>query len=175
LATIATALLIPACVSVADGPSPTDPHITTTTQPPTTTTTLALEEGLVVFRDCLTEAGIDVDAIELDGRGRPLLARALSGLNSSDRLVVAALSDCAPTLAGGALDLAPDPAMRRLVLATLAEFAACLRANGVVGFPDPSPRFTGVGSPFAERQIPWSDTDLATAVIICNRAMGSER
>jgi len=165
------ALILCACVSSADGPSPTDPHLTTTTVPPTTTTTLTVEEGLVVFRECLVDAGVGIDEIELNGRGRPWLARALTGLDLSDRLVIAALSDCSPSLATGALDLSSDPEMRALVIVALSEFATCIRANGVPDFPNPSPRFTGVGSPWPNRLIPWTDDELATAVIICNRAL----
>ncbi|HEX6222062.1 MAG TPA: hypothetical protein VF115_13310 [Acidimicrobiia bacterium] len=170
---VVVVLTVSACVSVADGPSPTEPHPTTTTVPPTTTTTLTLEDGLTSFRECLTDAGVLIDEVELNGRGRPQLAWAMADLDLTDRLVVAALGDCAPRLAAGALDLAPDPELRGLVMASLIEFASCLRANGVPDFPDPSPMFTGVGSPFADRLIPWTDDDLATAVIICNRALAS--
>lgn len=171
LAAAVGVLILTACVSSADGPSPTDPHLTTTTVLPTTTVTVILEEGLANFRNCLAEADVVIDEIELDGRGRPWLARAMAELDLSDRLVVAALADCAPALAAGALELSSDPKMRALVLASLSEFASCVRANGVPDFPDPSPRFTGVGSPFADSLIPWTDDDLATAVIICNRAL----
>jgi hypothetical protein len=166
-------MLASACVSSADGPSPTDPHTTTTTLPPTTTTTLTLEDGLTRFRQCLADSGIVIDEIGLDGRGRPRLAWAIGGLDLDDRLVVVALGECAPLLAGGALDLTTDPEMLALVVDRLSEFASCLRANGVQGFPDPSPRFTGVGSPFVDRQIPWTDQDLSTAVIVCNRHLAA--
>ena len=165
------ALSLAGCVSVAGGPSPTDPHLTTTTVAPTTTVNVDLEEGLANFRHCLAEAGIAIGEIQLDGRGRPWLSRALSELDLHDRLMVSALGDCAPELATGALDLTADHEMHDAVMSGLAGFASCLRANGVPEFPDPSPRFTGVGSPFPDGLIPWGDDDLATAVIICNRAL----
>lgn len=168
---LAAAVLLSGCVSAAVTPSPTDPHPTTTTLSPTTTVTHGVEEALVAFRDCLADAGVVIQEVELDGRGRPWLARALSGLNLSDRVVAAALGECAPELANGAMELTPDQQMRTAVMAGLADFASCMRSNGVADFPDPSPRFTGVGAPFPESSIPWADPDLPTAVIICNRAL----
>ncbi len=165
------ALALSGCVSAADGPSPTDPHLTTTTVAPTTTVTVALEDALTDFEDCMSDAGVDIAGIRVDGRGRPMLARALSDVDLSDRLVVAALGECAPELAGGAMDLSSDRMMLGAVMVGLGEFASCMRSNGVPEFPDPSPRFSGVGSPFPNGLIPWSDSDLATAVIVCSRAL----
>ena len=167
-------LSLPGCVSVADGPSPTDPHETTTTLAPTTTLMVSLEDGLVRFEDCMEEEGVAIEEIELDGRGRPQLSRALSEIDLVDRLVSAALGQCAPELAGGAMGLETDPEMRGVVIASLTRFASCLRSNGVPEFPDPSPRFTGVGSPYPDGLVPWADEDLATAVIVCTRALTGE-
>lgn len=164
-------LALSGCVSSANGPSPTDPHLTTTTLAPTTTLSVALEDSLTAFSDCMTAAGVDIGEITLDGRGRPLLARALADVDLTDRLVAAALAECAPELGLGALDLTTDRAMLGAVMSGLSGFATCVRSNGVPDFPDPSSRFTGVGPPFPNGLIPWSDPDLATAVIICSRAL----
>lgn len=157
-----------ACVSGADGPSPTDPHaITTTTLPPTTTTTLTLGEGLEAYRNCLLDQGVPIDEIQVDGLGRPRLAIAMEGLDFGDRKVLGALDVCAAELSAGALDLGPDPELQRLVMARLESFAACIRDRGISSFPDPIAGFDGVGSPFPAGRIPWADPGLVDAVTEC--------
>lgn len=167
-------LSLSGCVSVADAPSPTDPHLTTTTIAPTTTLIVGMEEALATFKECMEQEGVVIEEIELDGRGRPRLAWALAEVDLVDRLVAAALGECAPELAAGALSLTSDPEMHGVVMQSLARFASCLRSNGVPEFPDPSPRFAGVGSPFPDGLIPWADEDLPTAVIVCTRALSGE-
>lgn len=168
LAVCVSTVLTSACVSVADGPSPTDPHATTTTRPPVTTTAVvSLEGGLTAYTECLAAAGVQIDEVEFDGLGRPRLARAMSELDLNDPAVLGALDECAGELATDTLDLAPDPEIRALVIARLEEFARCVRGRGVPAFPDPYPTFDGIGSPFPDDQIPWSDEDLAEAASEC--------
>lgn len=172
LTAVASVLLIlgTACVSEADGPSPTDPHaVTTTTLPPTTTTTLTLEEGLEAYRNCLLDQGVPIDEIRVDGLGRPRLAIAMEGLDYGDSKVLDALDICAPELSAGALDLGPDPALQRLVVVRLETFAACMRDRGISSFPDPIAGFDGVGSPFPAGRVPWADPGLVDAVTGCRR------
>jgi len=172
-AQIVISLALTGCVAAADAPSPTEPHDwTTSTTIVTSTTMVELDAGLDGYRRCLLDLGVPVGEIELDGRGRPRMARAMVGLDFSDRRILDALDGCAPLLAGGTLDLGADPSLRALVQTSLAEFAACVRAEGVPAFPDPVRSFDGVGAPFPGGQIPWSDADLPGAVTVCRRALG---
>lgn len=125
------------------------------------------EDGLTAYKDCLSAEGVQIGDIEFDGRGRPLLARAMSELDLTDPGVLDALDECATELAGEALDLAPDPEIRALVVARLEEFAMCVRGHGVPEFPDPFPTFDGIGPPFPDDRIPWSDQDLVEAATEC--------
>lgn len=161
------------CVSAADGPSPTDPHdVTTTTLPPTTTTSLQLEDALIAFRECLATSGVSIEDIEIDGRGRPRMAPALEGLDFTDRIVLAALEDCALFLMGGVLGNTGDPELGALVRTNLMQFALCIQENGVSDFPDPIPGYDGVGSPFPLGRVPWEDPALPNAVTVCSRDLG---
>jgi hypothetical protein len=164
---LALALALSGCVAGADGPSPTDPHLVTTTSMSSSVTTVTVEEGLVAFRECLRERSAAVGRIRLDAKGRPLLAEALRDLDLTDRDVLDALEACGQHLGSGALDLGPDPQLRDLVEDTLKMLAACLRSWGVEDFPDPVPGFDGVGSPFPNSRIPWTDPDLVDAVAAC--------
>jgi hypothetical protein len=165
---IISALILSGCVAGADGPSPTDPHpVTTTTTVTATVTTMTVEEGLTAFRECLRARGVGVGRIRLDGLGRPRLAEALRGLDLTDRNVLDALAGCGQHLSGGALALGPDPRLRELVQDTLQDLAACLRSWGVEDFPDPLPGFDGIGSPFPNTRIPWTDPDLPDAMAVC--------
>lgn len=165
--------LLAGCVSIADGPSPTEPHgITTTTPPLTTTTTLAFEEALTAYAECLDSEGVTIDEIALDGLGRPRLADAMRGLDFADRIVLAALETCGPIVTSGALDLTADPQLRAELVSNLHEFADCMRRLGLVDFPDPVPGFSGVGAPFRPGLIPWQDSRLSDAVTVCMRDVG---
>ena len=138
----------------------------------TTTTTLTVEEGLEMYRECLSERGVSIGRIRLDGLGRPRMANALSGLDLTDRAVLDALEDCGHFIASGPLAAGSDPELADLVRNSLREFAACVRRAGVPDYPDPRDGFDGVGSPFPLRLIPWDDPDLAEAVDICSRELG---
>ncbi len=174
--TLLSALLLTltGCLSIADGPSPTDPlSVTTTTVMAETITTVTLEQGLADYRGCLAERGVPIGEVQLDGRGRPRMALAMSELDFSDRVVLEALNACASELSNGALDLSADPALRDLVQSGLEDLAACLRRLGVDGYPDPVTRFDGLGSPYPVDRIPWSDPDLGPAVAACSRRLGA--
>ena len=165
-------LVLTGCVAEAGGPSPTEPHgHTTTTTLPTTTTTLTLEEGLAGYRNCLSERGVSIGEIPLDGLGRPRMATALTDVDLNDRTVLDALDACGHHLASGALDSSSDPELRALVEATLQDFAECVRKEGVIDYPDPAPGFDGVGSPFPVNRIPWTDPDLPAAVTVCSAGL----
>lgn len=161
------AMVVSGCVAGPDGPSPTDPHEPTTTTVSVTVTTLTTRESLTGFRDCLRSKDVNIDRIRLDALGHPRIAEAIGRLDLSDRKVLEALEMCGHHLSAGALDLSSDPRLRDLVQDTLEELAQCLRLWGVNDFPDPVPGFDGVGSPFPNDLIPWSDPDLPAAVAAC--------
>lgn len=164
----ALAVIVAGCVAGADAPSPTDPHgFTTTTTIPATVTTVTVEESLNSFRECLRDRGVGVGRIRMDALGSPRLAEALRGLDLTDREVLDALASCGRHLRAGALDLSADPGLADLVQETLAQLADCLRSWGVEDFPDPVPGFDGVGSPFPDDRIPWTDPDLPDAADAC--------
>lgn len=165
---VSAALTVSGCVSVADGPSPTDPHRTTTTQAPPTTTTNDLETSLEGYRDCLGENGVTVGAIATDGRGRPTLLPVFADVDRSRDVVVEAMAECAPLLADGALASGSDPLLAALVSAELDNYVHCMRRNGVPDFPDPIAGFRGVGPAFDTTLVPWDDSDLVSAVSVCS-------
>ena len=170
MALVGLALLVTACVAAADGPSPTEPHeFTTLTVPTTTTTTVSSAQGLADYESCLRESGVEIGEIGYDGRDRPLLARAVDELDFGDPTVLEALDACAAELPTALLDLAPDPELRVLVMSSLSAFADCMREQGISGFPDPDPRFDGIGAPFPVNRVPWTDEHLSEAASLCSR------
>lgn len=166
------AIAIVGCSADATGPSPTDPHgQTTTTTMPTTTVTVDRDRGLVSFADCMADQGVPLAEIPLDPAGRPRMARVLSQLDLDDRAVLDALETCGPHLDRGALDLAADAEMRELVRFALHDLVVCLRARGVDDFPEPVPDYDGLGPPFPQGRIPWTDPDLPRAMAECSERL----
>ncbi len=167
-------LALTGCLAGAGGPSPTDPHgfQLTTTLPPATTTTLSVEEGVGAYRSCLSEEGVNLGPVRLDAMGRPRMVEAVAVLDLGDRSVVDALETCGHLIASGPLDLTSDPELAARVREQLADFAECLRLEGVADYPDPVSGFDGVGSPFPVNRIPWSDPDLVSAVETCRGVLG---
>jgi len=160
--------LLSGCVSGADGPSPTDPHGFATTGELPTTTTVSIEAGLDNYQRCLSEQGVVVGEISLDGKGRPRMAAAMREVDFADAEVLDALEHCGPELSTGALGLEADPELRHLVVAELEAFAACIRSQGVPDYPDPVPGFNGVGAPYHLNRVPWTDPELPDAVTVCS-------
>lgn len=168
-------LALTGCLAGAGGPSPTDPNDlqpTTTLPPATTTTTLSVEEGVEAYRSCLSEEGVTLGPVRLDTMGRPRMAEAMARLDLGDRSVIDALETCGHIIASGPLDLTSDPELAVRVREQLADFAECIRLEGVAGYPDPVSDFDGVGSPFPVNRIPWSDPDLVSAVETCRAVLG---
>lgn len=89
------------------------------------------------------------------------------GVDFSDTESVQALTDCSESLLGGALDLSVWPRLQENVQELLSEFSECVRAQGVLGFPDPVRSFTGVGGPYPLEEIPFDDPGLESAVELC--------
>lgn len=173
--TVVAILVVTACRAAPPAPSPTDPpgSVTTTTLPETVTT-IGAAEGVVLFRDCLHDRGVDIEAVPLDAQGRPRLDLALRGVNLDQRVVVDALNRCATHLVTGALSLEDSPVIREEVTRRLFEFSECVRSRGVPGFPDPVPGFHGVGFPYPVEAIPYEDADLGDAIETCRRRMAGD-
>ncbi|HEU4318682.1 MAG TPA: hypothetical protein VFS66_01230 [Acidimicrobiia bacterium] len=168
----ASVLVLSACAAGADRPSPVegeDPAPSSTTS---STTVPVAPTSLSGYRECLAAEGVIIPEITFDGRGRPMMARAMTNIDLTDPAVGAALSRCSPLIAG-LLNTSADAELESLVQANLEEFAECVRDHGVAEFPDPVRRFEGVGEPFPSSRIPWTDPDLAGAVSVCNRRSGS--
>jgi hypothetical protein len=159
--------LLGACTPGADGPSATGAPATTTTTAPTTTTTATSTEAVRAFRECLLEAGVEIEEIPIDATGRPRLDLALATLDFGDPAVAEAVSTCSSLLETGALDLGRDDVLRREILERLTEFSQCMVDRGVEGFPDPVPGYLGIGAPFPVAEIPYSDPEFAGAVEVC--------
>lgn len=160
-------LLLVACDAPSLAPSPTDPprQVTTTTLPETVTT-VAPEAGAEDFRVCLGIQGIDIAPIPLDAQGRPRLDLVMRDLDLSSPDTVAALDVCAERLVAGPLFMG-ETHVREEVVATLVEFAGCMRSRGVPDFPEPVAGFHGLGFPFPPDEIPYEDPDLVAAIAEC--------
>lgn len=162
---VLAALFLPSCL-----PSSEPPATTTSTAPSTTTTTepISAEESLDAFSECMEGLGVPVGPIVEDALGVPRLADAIDGLDRSDPEVRAALTACSGVLAvSGGADLAQDPELRNAVVDDLQRFTDCMRSEGIAGFPDPVPGFTGVGDPFPEGQVPYGSLGFADAAATC--------
>lgn len=160
-------LALVACEAAPLTPSPTEPprEVTTTTISETVTTVGAVE-GAELFRECMSDRGVDIGSIPIDAQGRPRLDIAMRGVDLASSETVAALDACSMHLVTGALVMG-DTAVREAVVARLGEFADCMRDRGVADFPDPVAGFHGIGFPFPVNEIPFEDPDLATAVEAC--------
>ncbi len=166
-------LAVTGCLAGAGGPSPTDPHgfELTTTLPPDTTT-LPVDDGVEAYRSCLSEEGVTLGPVRYDAMGRPRMVEAVAVLDLGDRSVIDALETCGHLIASGPLDLTSDPELAVRVREQLADFAECIRLEGVADYPDPVSGFDGVGSPFPVNRIPWSNPDLPAAVETCREVLG---
>lgn len=171
----ALALALAACSSGGDETGATIPDSgdlagTTTSLPATTTTTApaGLEETALRFTACMREEGVDIPDVTIGADGRPVLAGLAEEIDTSSDEFQAALTTCSPILAeSGALDLSADPELQAVVQDQLQSFSECMRDEGVTGFPDPLPGFTGVGSPFNLAQLPLDDPGFQAAIEVC--------
>lgn len=175
-AATALILVLAACSSGDDSAEPTIPGSedlagTSTTVAETTSTTPAaasLEETALRFTACMREEGIDIPDISIGADGRPILGDLAGEIDTSSDAFQAALTACSPILTeSGALDLSADPELQAAVQDQLQQFSECMRTEGVDGFPDPTPGFTGLGSPFPLAEIPLNDPGFQTALEAC--------
>jgi hypothetical protein len=128
---------------------------------------MPINQGAEAFRSCLAEQGVEIDVIPLDATDRPRLDLAVEGLDLTDPVLTESMAACSPLLETGALDLSSEELLRILVVDQLSAFSQCVRDMGVQSFPDPVPGFSGVGSPYAVAEIPYSDPLFKNAVEIC--------
>ncbi len=160
-------LLLVACEAAPLSPSPTEPprEVTTTTVSETVTTVGAVE-GAELFRECMSDRGVDIGPVTIDAEGRPRLDIAMRDVDLTSAETVDALDACSMHLVTGALAMG-DSVVREAVIARLGDFSECMRERGVPEFPDPVAGFHGIGFPFPVNEVPFEDPDLAGAVEVC--------
>jgi hypothetical protein len=130
---------------------------------------LSFEDAVLEFTRCMRDNGIDIPdlAVDADGQAR-IPTDALSGLDTESPEFSQAFLACASILTdAGAISLATDPELLGAVQDQLADFAACMRENGIPDFPDPNPGFDGSGSPFPLSALNPSDPRLGDALDVC--------
>lgn len=161
-------LVVASCTPSAELPASTTTSVTIA--PPSTTTTLGPGESLAAFVDCLQGAGLLVDpptGSDLSGDLNAIAA----ALDTSDPQAQVAVGECAALLTVvQRTELAGDPDVRRLVVAQLQAFAACMRSEGIDGFPDPSDDTLPEFDPTA---IPFEADGFDAALEVCRSLIGS--
>jgi hypothetical protein len=166
-AVIALVLAAVACNQSGQTPSVTTVATTTTTRP------LTAEQAAGEFRSCLSDRGLNVPDLPLDQAGRPDLSALADSVDQSSEEWREALTACAAVIvANGSLDLSAVPELADAVRAQLLAFSACMRSQGVEGFPDPPADFDGTVPPFPFAAIPSDDPELAAAAEACALAVG---
>ena len=149
---------------------------TSTVVQETTTTTserLDFEAATLAFTECMRQEGIDFPDVRFDAEGRPLLGEVMEDVDTASEEFTDALGSCAGILTdAGALDLATDPELQAVLVDQLAEFSECMRTNGITGFPDPDPAFTGTGSPYPLGMVPFDDPGFEEAAGVCGETLG---
>jgi len=158
--------------AVACSPRP-EPPVVATSASTTTTAPLTAQQAVVVFQSCLADRGLSVPDLPLDDAGRPDLSALADLVDQSGPEWREALASCAAVIvANGALDLARVPELAEAVRAELLAFSACMRSQGVEGFPDPAADFDGTRPPFPLDSIPDDDPELGTAAETCALTVG---
>jgi hypothetical protein len=136
---------------------------------PTTAATISGAEAIAAFRECLVQHGVDAPELTVGSDGSlelsTLVAADLAGQPS-------VLGLCGSSIVeAGLLDLSGEPELAAAVLADLQAFAECMREEGIDGFPDPLPTFTGIGSAFDRDEVPFGHERYAAAYSACSEAM----
>ncbi|MDP9493610.1 MAG: hypothetical protein M3P87_00075 [Actinomycetota bacterium] len=160
-----------ACTPDLGGPSVTDSLPTSTIAPTTTSTTTVTGAAVEEFKSCLGDHGVVIEEVPFDATGRPRLDLVVMTIDFGDPAVAEALAVCSTSLNTGALDLGAEDELRREINQELSAFSQCMRANGVLDFPDPVPGFAGVGAPFSVAEIPYGDPELAAAAESCRASV----
>lgn len=161
-------LAVASCTPSSDAPQSASSSVTIA--PSATTTTLGPSESLAAFVDCLQAADLLVDLPAAEGDLSGDLPAIAAALDTSDPKVQAAVGECASLLSAfQRAELAADPEVRQLVVAQLEAFAACMRAEGVDGFPDPS---DGVVPGFDPDVVPFDVDGFDVALEACRAVVG---
>ncbi len=113
--------------------------------------------------------------LPFDDAGRPDLSALADSVDQSSADWRDALTLCAAVIvSNGALDLSAVPELAESVRAQLLAFSACMRSQGVEGFPDPPADFDGTTAPYPLDSIPSDDPELGTAAGACALTVGAE-
>ena len=134
---------------------------------------LSFEDAVLEFTGCMRDNGVDIPdlAVDADGQAR-IPTDALSGVDTESPEFSEAFVACVSILTdAGAVSLATDPELLGAVQDQLADFAACMRSNGIPDFPDPNPGFDGSGSPFPLSALNPSDPRLGDALDVCQELL----
>lgn len=147
----------------------------TTIAPTTTTVPLTAQQAAIAFHSCLADHGFNVPDLPFDDAGRPDLSALADSVDQSSADWRDALTSCAAVIvSNGALDLSAVPELAESVRAQLLAFSACMRSQGVEGFPDPPADFDGTTAPYPLDSIPSDDPELGTAAGACALTVGAE-
>ncbi len=159
LASISIALV--ACSTADSSPRPV-----TSTSTPTTPAAMSPEQVAAAFDACADAAGADLPDLALDAHGRARVALLAVGVEILDPAVREAFARCSSILTEGGL-LGLEGELRNRVMGSLREFAQCMRGEGVLAFPDPSPGFTGQGDPFPLDDVIRASPGFGEAADVC--------
>jgi hypothetical protein len=166
---VLVALVVAAAACSASPEAP----VVATSAATTTTVPITAQEAVVLFHSCLADRGLSVANIPLDEAGRPDLSALGDQVDQSSSQWREALASCAAVIVtNGVLDFAGVPELADAVRAELLGFSACMRSQGVEGFPDPAADFDGVKPPFPVDLIPSDDPELETAAENCALTVG---
>jgi hypothetical protein len=133
---------------------------------PTTAGAADAGEAIAAFRDCLAQHGVDPPELTVGSDGSVELS-ALAASDLAEQPSVLGLCG-SPLVEAGLLDLSARPELVAAVLADLQAFAECMREQGVEGFPDPLPDFSGLGSAFDRDRVPFGSEGYAGAYEECS-------
>ncbi len=130
---------------------------------------VSFEEAVLGFTRCMRDNGVEVPDLQVDADGQARIpTEALASIDTESPEFTRAFLECVAILTdAGAVSLQTDPELMGAVQDQLADFAACMRDNGLPDFPDPNPAFDGTGSPFPLSALNPSDPRLTDALDVC--------
>ncbi len=171
-ALLAVAVLAAACGDSGDEPAPAEGvaslRTDDTAAPGEAGERQDFQEAVLDVAACLRDQGFDVADPTFDAEGNPVLSPDLAtGVDLASDEFLDAFDECASVLQDALPNefAALDPELQAQFRDNLAEFAQCMRDNGVAGFPDPEP----TGNPFQFREMIalGADPDLDAAQEAC--------
>lgn len=151
-----------AVILAACSPAP----LPATTAPSMPTAVLSPETVMAEFVECMRRFGVEVETLRVDTGGRPVLDDLSEHID--DPGFAEAVSRCAVGVVdAGLLDLSSDPELQEAVVEVLGRYAECMRALGLVSFPDPDPGFDGVSPAFPIDEVPFAHPEYEIASSMC--------